>query len=165
MVISDLEYFESLVRVISAYMDIEEECMRKKDGRREVVDSKRMLVALFRPRTKLTLKRIGNMLGVDHATVIHYTKTHNTLIQNNSRYRKNFENIKNKISDWNFTGLPINLTLKNLYEEKKNIESLFKKACYDLSVEPKDIEELFETTSDVTEEMINGKKLEYATNE
>jgi hypothetical protein len=165
MNMSDLEYFESLVRTISDYMDIDEESMRKKDGRREVVDAKRMLVALFRPRTKLTLSRIGKMLGVDHATIIHYTKTHNVLMGNNSKYRRMFEDIKNKASEFNFISLPINLALRNLYEEKKNINNLFKKACYDLDIEPKDIEELFETTSDVTEDMILQKKLEYSNHE
>jgi predicted transcriptional regulator len=165
MRMSDLEFFESLVRIISQYIDIDEENMRKKDGRREVVDAKRMLVALFRPRTKLTLKRIGYMLGVDHATVIHYIRTHDALMQNNSKYRKMFEDVKQKTSEYNFVGLPFNVALKNLYEEKKNIDNLFKKACYDLDVEPKDIESLFESTESVTEEMILEKKLEYSNHE
>lgn len=158
----DLEYFNHLVKIASEHFDIDETTIRSKNGKRHIVDIKRMIVALFRPVTRMSLGNIGFLLSVKHCTVIHYTSGHQTLYGTDRVYTKSFDAFKKKVMESSSLNLPLCATIEMIYKKKKEIENLFVEACANMDMLPEDVIAKIESQKqkeDITTEKIHEPEL------
>lgn len=65
---------------------------------RRLVDGRKIFFALVAHFFRLSLKRMGDLLNRDHATVMHSMKKHADLIETSSEYRQNYNSIFDNLS-------------------------------------------------------------------
>ncbi len=84
------KYLYSLRGLIYSVFKVD---VKRQTSKREVVDARRAFAYIARTDLKYCLRQIGEFLGKDHATVLHYKKTHLELYQTNRVYRDMFDEI------------------------------------------------------------------------
>ena len=68
----------------------------EKTRQRDVADIRMITAHIIKTHTKLSLKEIGKMLGKDHASIIHYYKTTEALLKNNSQFKEKYQRLTNE---------------------------------------------------------------------
>ena len=62
-----------------------------KSRRRNVVDAKKIYAILARKKTPFTTTKIGNFIGVDHSTIIHYSQSFKGLLKSDKEFKYLYE--------------------------------------------------------------------------
>ncbi|MCL5031182.1 MAG: chromosomal replication initiator protein DnaA [Bacteroidetes bacterium] len=89
---------ESITKVICDYFKIDENKIRDKTRKKEIVIARQIAMYLSKELTKSSLKTIGlHFGGRDHATVIHSCTTIETLKQSDGYYKDIIETLRNNI--------------------------------------------------------------------
>ncbi len=89
---------EEIQRIVCEYMNIDEDRMRSKTRKREVVRARQIAMYFCKQFTDSSLKTIGlHFGGRDHSTVIHATSTVEDEMETNDQFRDTVENIEHKI--------------------------------------------------------------------
>lgn len=89
---------EEIQRIVCEYLDIEEDLIRAKTRKREVVRARQIAMYFCKDLTQHSLKTIGlHFGGRDHSTVIHANKTVEDQIETDEQFRDMVEEIGRKI--------------------------------------------------------------------
>ncbi|MFH0736153.1 MAG: chromosomal replication initiator protein DnaA [bacterium] len=89
---------DQITKAVCDYLRVDENKVREKNRRKEVVQARQIAMYLSKIITKSSLKTIGlHFGGRDHSTVIHSFDCVNQLIQEDSNIKEVVESIKNKI--------------------------------------------------------------------
>lgn len=89
---------ELITKVVCEYFEIEENKIREKNRRKEIVLARQIAMYLSKQLTKSSLKTIGlHFGGRDHSTVIHAQTSIEDSISSDFRLKETIETIKNKI--------------------------------------------------------------------
>jgi len=89
---------DQITKAVCDYLKVDENKVREKNRRKEVVQARQIAMYLSKIITKSSLKTIGlHFGGRDHSTVIHSYDTINQLIQHDSNIKEIVETIKTKI--------------------------------------------------------------------
>ena len=92
-------HIDSIQKIVCDYLGVPIEIMKSKTRKREVVQARQITMYFAKIFTKSSLANIGMQCGgKDHATVLHATKNVNDLIDTDKRFRKQIEDIENKIN-------------------------------------------------------------------
>lgn len=87
-----------ITKVVCDYFKVEENKVREKNRRKEVVIARQLAMFLSKQMTKSSLKTIGlHFGGRDHSTVIHAYNTIEEMISNDISMKETIEAIKSKI--------------------------------------------------------------------
>jgi chromosomal replication initiation ATPase DnaA len=95
---------ESIIEAIKyvTHIDIHNE----KSRHRDVVDARKMYGYIAKNYTLLTYQAIGDSIGKNHATIMHYNKETNDLCETDKTFKRKFDrvlNILKKGKKQNFT--------------------------------------------------------------
>lgn len=89
---------DQITKVVCNYFGVEENKVREKNRRKEVVMARQVAMYLSKMLTKSSLKTIGlHFGGRDHSTVIHAFNSIEDLIDSDSNIRESIEILKSKI--------------------------------------------------------------------
>jgi chromosomal replication initiator protein len=89
---------EFITKVVCESLGVEENKVRDKNRRKEVVLARQIAMYLSKELTKSSLKTIGlHFGGRDHSTVIHSYNSIEGLIENDTGFKETINTIKNKI--------------------------------------------------------------------
>ncbi len=89
---------EEIQRIVCEYLDIEEDLVRAKTRKREVVRARQIAMYYSKHRTQHSLKTIGlHFGGRDHSTVIHANNTVEDQMETDAQFRSMVEEIGRKI--------------------------------------------------------------------
>ena len=89
---------EHITKVVCEYLNIEEDKIRDKNRRKEVVVARQLAMYLSKILTKSSLKTIGlHFGGRDHSTVIHAFNSIEQLMTEDTSFKEVLDSIKNKI--------------------------------------------------------------------
>ena len=89
---------EYITKIVCEFFKVEENKVREKNRRKEVVLARQVAMYLAKNLTKSSLKTIGlHFGGRDHSTVIHACSTIEEAISNDYQLNESVMNIKNKI--------------------------------------------------------------------
>jgi len=89
---------EEIQRIVCEYMDIEEDRVRGKTRKREVVRARQIAMYFCKQFTQNSLKTIGlHFGGRDHSTVIHANNTVEDQMETDEQFRSTVEEIERKI--------------------------------------------------------------------
>jgi hypothetical protein len=66
-----------LFEIIERVTGVSKELATSKDRRRFIVDARKMIIALLRNEVGLTCHQVGNILNMDHSTVLYNERMHN----------------------------------------------------------------------------------------
>lgn len=89
---------DQITKVVCNYFGVEENKVREKNRRKEVVMARQVAMYLSKMLTKSSLKTIGlHFGGRDHSTVIHAFNSIEDLIDSDSSIRESIELLKSKI--------------------------------------------------------------------
>jgi chromosomal replication initiator protein len=89
---------ELITKIVCDFFGVEENKLREKNRRKEVVMARQIAMYLAKTLTKSSLKTIGLQFGGrDHSTVIHAQTTVEELIKKDLQAREVIETLKNKI--------------------------------------------------------------------
>jgi chromosomal replication initiator protein len=89
---------EEIQRIVCEYMDIDEDRVRGKTRKREVVRARQIAMYFCKKLTQNSLKTIGlHFGGRDHSTVIHANNTVEDQMETNEQFRNTVEEIGRKL--------------------------------------------------------------------
>jgi len=89
---------EEIQRIVCEYMDIEEDRVRGKTRKREVVRARQIAMYFCKKLTQNSLKTIGlHFGGRDHSTVIHANNTVEDQMETNEQFKSTVEEIARKL--------------------------------------------------------------------
>lgn len=89
---------EYITKAVCEYMNVEEDKVRDKNRKKEVVTARQLAMYLSKVLTKSTLKTIGlHFGGRDHSTVIHAFNSVEESLSLDKNFKEIYESIKNKI--------------------------------------------------------------------
>ena len=89
---------EEIQRIVCEYLDIDEDLIRAKTRKREVVRARQIAMYFCKEMTQHSLKTIGlHFGGRDHSTVIHAVKTVEDQVDTDPQFRDAVEQIQRKI--------------------------------------------------------------------
>lgn len=89
-----------ITKIVCEHFDVEENSVREKNRKKEVVEARQYAMYLSKIFTKSSLKTIGlHFGGRDHSTVLHAHKSVEEMILTDSKGRETLEIIKNKIEN------------------------------------------------------------------
>ena len=89
---------EEIQRIVCEYMNVEEDRMRGKTRKREVVRARQIAMYFCKQFTQNSLKTIGlHFGGRDHSTVIHANNTVEDQMETDEQFRSTVEEIERKI--------------------------------------------------------------------
>lgn len=89
---------EEIQRIVCEYLDINEDLIRAKTRKREVVRARQIAMYFCKEVTQHSLKTIGlHFGGRDHSTVIHAVKTVEDQIETDTQFRDTVDQIGRKI--------------------------------------------------------------------
>lgn len=91
--ITDLNY---AIKIINKSKEIFGLDILKNTRKREFADIRMITAHIIKNHTKLSLKEIGKILGKDHASVVHYCKTTEILLKNNSQFKEKYRQLANE---------------------------------------------------------------------
>lgn len=87
-----------ITRIVCEYFAVDENKVREKNRKKEVVIARQVAMYLSKKLTKSSLKTIGlHFGGRDHSTVIHAQNTVDQLLQEDSSLKDSIDTIQNKI--------------------------------------------------------------------
>lgn len=87
-----------ITKVVCEFYNVEENKVREKNRKQEVVIARQVAMYLSKKLTKSSLKTIGlHFGGRDHSTVIHACNSIETLTETDAKAKEAIESIKNKI--------------------------------------------------------------------
>ncbi len=93
-----------------------------KSRKSEIVDARRIVAAICKKNSKLSLEKIGLQLGGrDHATILSAIKRHDSLYESDKYYVKKFDNINYKFLSSNVISKKISSSIKELNYKKENV--------------------------------------------
>jgi len=89
---------ELITKVVCEHFNLEENKLREKNRRKEIVLARQVAMYLSKLLTKSSLKTIGlHFGGRDHSTVIHSQTSMENLIAEDSKMKETIDSLKNKI--------------------------------------------------------------------
>ena len=89
---------EEIQRLVCEYFSIEEDLVRAKTRKREVVQARQVAMFFCKQLTQHSLKTIGlHFGGRDHSTVIHANQSVENQIDTDPKFREMIEEIRHKI--------------------------------------------------------------------
>ncbi|MCE1187767.1 MAG: chromosomal replication initiator protein DnaA [Ignavibacteria bacterium] len=89
---------DAISKIVSDYMKVDENKLRDKTRKQEIVLARQMAMYLTKELTKSSLKNIGLYFGGrDHTTVIHACETIQNLSQNDTNFKETLQNVRTKI--------------------------------------------------------------------
>lgn len=89
---------ESITKAVCEYFEIEENKLREKNRRKEVVSARQIAMYLSKQLTKSSLKTIGlHFGGRDHSTVIHAQASIENLLKTDIKLKETIDSIKRKL--------------------------------------------------------------------
>lgn len=89
---------EYITKIVCEYFEVEENKLREKNRKKEVVEARQIAMYLSKIMTKSSLKTIGlHFGGRDHSTVLHAHKSIEDLVSTNIKIKETVDTIKNKI--------------------------------------------------------------------
>ena len=89
---------EEIQRIVCEYFGIEENLVRAKTRKREVVQARQVAMYFSKAFTQHSLKTIGlHFGGRDHSTVIHANQSVQNQIETNPQFRNTVEEVRHKI--------------------------------------------------------------------
>ena len=89
---------ENITKVVCEYMEVEENKVREKNRKKEVVMARQIAMYLSKKLTQSSLKTIGlHFGGRDHSTVIHAYNTIDHLVGNDLKIKEIVDSLRNKI--------------------------------------------------------------------
>lgn len=113
---------KALFQIIEEETNIKSAEFLAKNRTRHIVDVKRMVSACLMKHTQFTLYKIGDILGgLNHATVIHYRKTHENLLESNKDYRKTYTSIDSQFEFLRLGGIPVEKKLEFALDKRNLI--------------------------------------------
>jgi len=89
------EQLEDILRVVSREVGVEFQSYKKTSRDVDFVMTKRIYAYFAKKQTSCSLKVIGDVIGVNHATVLHYLRTFDGELQYNYDFKIIFNNISN----------------------------------------------------------------------
>ena len=66
-----------LFEIIERVTGVDKKLATSKDRRRFIVDARKMIIALLRKEVGLTCHQVGDILNMDHSTVLYNERMHN----------------------------------------------------------------------------------------
>lgn len=117
-----MEEFDILAFAVEEITGFTREEFISKKRKRYLVELRVVCANILKEnKSKITCEKIGELMNVDHSTVVHYTKLHPTLMgHRDGKYKKKFTDIKNKFVE-NLLSSDYN-TKNELLEKKKKME-------------------------------------------
>ncbi|NJD22109.1 MAG: chromosomal replication initiator protein DnaA [Melioribacter sp.] len=89
---------ELITKVVCEHFNLEENKLREKNRRKEIVLARQVAMYLSKLLTKSSLKTIGlHFGGRDHSTVIHSQTSMENLVAEDSKMKETIDSLKNKI--------------------------------------------------------------------
>ena len=89
---------ELITRVVCEFYNLEENKLREKNRRKEIVLARQVAMYLSKLLTKSSLKTIGlHFGGRDHSTVIHSQTSIENLVNDDPKMKETIDSLKNKI--------------------------------------------------------------------
>ncbi|HUI31486.1 MAG TPA: chromosomal replication initiator protein DnaA [Candidatus Acidoferrales bacterium] len=89
---------EDIQKVVASFFDVNEESLRGKTRKQEVVIARQTAMHLTKELTQLPLKTIGSHFGGrDHSTVIYACQVISDYLSNDKKFREKYDRIKKKI--------------------------------------------------------------------
>lgn len=89
------EQLEDVLRIVSREVGVEFQSYKKTSRDVDFVMTKRIYAYFAKKQTSCTLKVIGDVIGVNHATVLHYLRTFDGELQYNHDFKVIFDNVSN----------------------------------------------------------------------
>ena len=87
-----------ITKIVCEHFEVEENCVREKNRKKEVVEARQIAMFLSKKLTKSSLKTIGlHFGGRDHSTVLHAQKSIEELVSLDFKAKETIDSIKNKI--------------------------------------------------------------------
>jgi chromosomal replication initiation ATPase DnaA len=78
-------------RIIASFSDLcgmPVQDILKRSREKERVEARQILIYLLKQNTAMSLKKIGDIFGYDHTTVIHHVQQVKNLMQTEEKYRE-----------------------------------------------------------------------------
>ena len=88
----------SILNVVSDESGIPSSKIASNVRDRNLVDARRVVSVILRDSHQIVYNKIGNLLGLEHASIIHYVRGHDNLYKYDRDYRLLFDNCIKRIS-------------------------------------------------------------------
>jgi len=89
---------DQIIKTVSGYFHVDENCIRSKSRKREIVQARQVAMYFAKQLTKISLKGIGAQLGSkDHATVLHSCRTVSNLLETDRRFKMQVDELESKL--------------------------------------------------------------------
>jgi len=93
-------HVENLVRLVFKYFNIPFEKLKVKNRQAEIIRAKQFAAFYIKKEVhRITLKEIGSVFDLNHATIIHSVKNISNLIEVDAEYRGYHEELTSKIME------------------------------------------------------------------
>ncbi len=91
--LSDLDF---AIKTINKTKEIFGLDILEKTRKRDYADLRMITAYLIKTHTKLSLGQIGKMMNKDHATILHYCKTTESLLKTNGQFKNKYRIMTNE---------------------------------------------------------------------
>lgn len=87
---------EELHKIVEERLGVAKEVLVSKRRTREVVNARRVFSVILYKNSELTVEKVGEIVGVDHATISHYKNTMKWIFKTEKSLKEDYEYIDMK---------------------------------------------------------------------
>lgn len=132
------EEINLLFSIVEEEFNLSRDDIISKSRKSEIADARRIIAAICKKNSKLSLEKIGLKLGGrDHATILSAIRRHDSLYESDKYYVEKFDNINYKFLSSNLVSKKISSSIKELNYKKENVLNQIEKEILKLKVASK----------------------------
>ena len=111
--------FHEIIDVICEYLEISRKDFESENRNRVLVDARRIAINILTREENYPISHSCRAIGKDHATGVHYRKTHDRLYETNRRYRATYDTCIIKYKNENYASFKDVIELTNKFKESE----------------------------------------------
>jgi len=111
--------FHEIIDVICESLEISRDDFQSDNRNRVLVDARRIAINILTREENYPISHSCRAIGRDHATGIHYRKTHDRLYETDRRYKSAYDTCILKYKNKNYTSFKDVLDLTNKFKESE----------------------------------------------
>ena len=124
-----------MTKIVCETMHISSDDLVSEKRQRDMVDARRMFINMLMEEEKFTLTQMSRLINRDHATAIHYRRSHKGLYSRNEDYRYKYDRCMKKYRGESMVTINDLINSKNdtkkLEEKVSHLEEVIKDLKYE----------------------------------
>lgn len=112
---------DSIIKSVCTFIKVDKKDFLSTKRDRILVDARRIVVNILLREESHSVSGAGRCINKNHATVIHYRKTHNSLYDSNGRYRHSYDMCVRKYKGESYSSFQDFLNMGKKLTESENL--------------------------------------------